>query len=219
MKDQSPFLREEVPVPVLSTLSRGYFPIYSIPTRYLDIAVSVFGLISCLPLMLYIALKVRLSSKGPIFFVQERIGQGGKPFKMYKFRSMFVDAEKAGPALSTENDPRITSFGRVIRKWRLDELPQLWNVLKGDMTLVGPRPERKYYIDRITDHAPNYTRLLALKPGLTSLGIVNFGYASSVEEMIDRQRHDQYYFENRSADLDWRIVLSTVEVILRRKGK
>lgn len=216
MKDLYP---SEMPVSVLSTVSRGYFPVYNVPQRYLDITVSALGLLMTLPLMLYIALKVRLSSRGPIFFVQERIGQGGKPFKMYKFRSMFIDAEKAGPALSSENDPRITAFGRTIRKWRLDELPQLWNVLKGDMTLVGPRPERQYYIDRITDHAPNYTRLLALKPGLTSLGIVNFGYASSIQEMIDRQRHDQYYFENRCPDLDWRIVLSTVDVILRRKGK
>jgi lipopolysaccharide/colanic/teichoic acid biosynthesis glycosyltransferase len=187
--------------------------------RALDVFVSSIALVLFLPLMAYIALRVKLSSKGQVFFVQERIGQGGKPFPMYKFRSMFTDAEQGGPALATHDDPRITPYGRIIRKWRLDELPQLWNVLRGDMTLVGPRPERQCYIDRITDHAPGYTRLLQLKPGLTSLGIVNFGYASSVAEMVDRQRHDQYYYENRSPDLDAHILLSTLNVIRRRKGK
>jgi lipopolysaccharide/colanic/teichoic acid biosynthesis glycosyltransferase len=193
--------------------------VQSISGRCLDVLASAVGLVLSLPLMAYVALRVGLSSKGPIFFAQERVGQGGRPFRMYKFRSMFIDAEQGGPALAAHNDPRITPFGRIIRKWRLDELPQLWNVLKGDMTLVGPRPERQCYIDRITDHAPNYARLLTLKPGLTSLGIVNFGYASTVQEMIDRQRHDQYYLENKCPDLDMHILLSTLDVILRRKGK
>jgi len=187
--------------------------------RLVDVFASIAGLILLLPLMAYITMRVWLSSKGPVFFTQERIGHEGKPFTMYKFRSMHVHAEYSGPALSTDNDPRITSYGRVIRKWRMDEIPQLWNVLKGDMTLVGPRPERQFYIDRITEHAPNYTRLQQLKPGLTSMGIVNFGYASSVPEMIDRQRHDQYYFENRSIRLDLLIMISTLDVILNRKGK
>jgi polysaccharide biosynthesis protein PslA len=187
--------------------------------RTIDILAASLGLLFMLPFMAIIALRVKLSSKGSIFFIQERIGQDGKPFRMYKFRTMHLRAEHNGPALATENDPRITSYGRKIRKSRMDELPQLWNVLKGDMTLVGPRPERQYYIDRITDHAPNYKRLLQLKPGLTSMGIVHFGYASSVSEMIERQRHDQYYFENRSIQLDLQILAGTVDVIFHRKGR
>ena len=169
--------------------------------------------------MAFVCLGVRLTSRGPVLFRQERIGKDGRPFTIIKFRSMTVDAEAHGPALSSDADTRITGFGRVIRRWRLDELPQLWNVLKGEMSIIGPRPERQYFIDRITERAPNYCRLLHLKPGLTSLGIVNFGYASSVEEMVDRQRHDQYYFENRSLWLDLGIMLATLDVILRRKGK
>lgn len=188
-------------------------------TRIFDLLISITGLILFSPLMLLIALLVKVSSKGPVFYRQERVGKGGKPFTMYKFRSMRPDAEKDGPALSRRNDPRITRAGRVLRKWRLDELPQLWNVVKGDMAVVGPRPERQYFIDRITDHAPNFERLLELRPGLTSMGIVRFGYASTVAEMIDRQRHDQYYFENRSPTMDLKILVQSVQVVLGRKGK
>lgn len=187
--------------------------------RVLDVFVSAIALVLAFPLLAVIGLCVRLGSHGPVLFFQERVGKDGKPFMMCKFRSMHRFAEPEGPALAVDGDARITRVGRILRKSRLDELPQLWNVLIGDMTLVGPRPERQFYIDRITDHAPNYARLLQLKPGLTSLGIVRFGYASSVDEMIDRQRHDQYYFENRSLGLDLLILLETVDVVLRRKGK
>jgi lipopolysaccharide/colanic/teichoic acid biosynthesis glycosyltransferase len=193
--------------------------VQTITKRLLDITVSGIGLLLTMPLMAVLALVVKASSRGTILFQQERIGQDGRPFMMYKFRSMFIGAEQNGPSLAAENDPRITRYGRPIRKWRLDELPQLWNVLRGDMTLVGPRPERQFFIDRITDHAPNYRRLLQLKPGLTSMGIIRFGYASTVPEMIDRQRHDQYYFENRSLGLDIAILFSTLYVIVSRKGK
>jgi lipopolysaccharide/colanic/teichoic acid biosynthesis glycosyltransferase len=188
-------------------------------TRIFDFAVSAAGLIFFSPVMLLIALLVKASSRGPVLYTQERIGKGGKPFTMYKFRSMRPDAEKDGPALSRRNDPRITKVGRILRKWRLDELPQLWNVVRGDMAIVGPRPERQHFIDQITDHAPNFERLLELRPGLTSMGIVRFGYASTVAEMIDRQRHDQYYFENRSATMDLKILVQSVQVVLSRKGK
>jgi lipopolysaccharide/colanic/teichoic acid biosynthesis glycosyltransferase len=188
-------------------------------TRILDLFLATLGLVLAAPVMLMVAFLIKLSDKGPVFYRQERVGRGGKLFTMYKFRSMRQNAEPQGPALASDNDPRTTGIGKVLRKWRLDELPQLWNVVKGDMAMVGPRPERQYFIDRIMDHAPNYGRLLELRPGLTSMGIVRFGYASSVEEMIDRQRHDQYYFENRSIVLDLRILVQSVQVVLGRKGK
>jgi lipopolysaccharide/colanic/teichoic acid biosynthesis glycosyltransferase len=206
---------------VLNDLRRQHsFPHEQTQTkRAADVFIASLSLIILTPLMAVIALLVKLTSKGRVFYTQERIGKGGNPFIIYKFRSMIVTAEANGPALATTGDPRITKLGRSLRKWRLDELPQLWNVVRGDMALVGPRPERQYYIDRITDHAPNFKRLLHLKPGLTSMGIVCFGYASSVAEMVDRQRHDQYYFENRSLKLDFAILVQSVHVVLGRKGK
>lgn len=187
--------------------------------RSLDLFIATLGLILAAPVMSVIALLIMLFDNGPVLFRQERIGKGGKPFTLYKFRSMRLDAELHGPELAHTNDPRTTRIGKMLRRWRLDELPQLWNVLKGDMAMVGPRPERQYFIDQIMDHAPNFSRLLALKPGLTSMGIVHFGYASTLDELIDRQRHDQYYFENRSMALDLQILLRSVHVVLSRKGK
>jgi len=165
-----------------------------------------------------IAIRVKLSSPGPVFYKQERVGLKGKPFYIYKFRSMYIDAEKKGPALSSKNDPRITKFGRFLRKWRFDEIPQFFNVLIGDMSLVGPRPERQHYIDLIVEKAPAYNHLKKVKPGITSWGMVKFGYAENVDEMIQRMKWDLLYIENMSLSIDFKIMIYTVLIVFQGLG-
>lgn len=187
--------------------------------RLLDVIVSIVFLILLLPLYIFIYIRVRLSSKGPVFYRQERIGQNGNPFFINKFRSMYLDAEAGGPQLASENDSRITPWGKTMRKYRLDELPQFWNVLIGEMSLVGPRPERQFYIDQILEKEPHYKHLLKVRPGITSWGQVKYGYASDIEEMLQRLKFDLLYVENRSLSLDFKILFYTVVVLVRGEGK
>lgn len=186
--------------------------------RVSDIMVSLITLIVISPLLLIVALVVKYSSKGPVFYKQRRIGYHKRPFNIYKFRSMYVDAEVSGPALSTLNDPRITPVGRFLRKYRLDELPNFWNVLRGDMSLVGPRPEREYYIKQIMAKAPYYTLIHQVRPGITSWGMVKYGYASDVDGMIERLRYDLLYIENVSLLIDLKILFYTVQTVFTGKG-
>lgn len=187
--------------------------------RIIDIVASVVAMILLIPIYIYAAILVKLSSPGPIIYKQQRVGRFGRLFSIYKFRSMYVNAEENGPALSSDEDPRITKWGRFMRKWRIDELPQFYNILIGDMSLVGPRPERKHFIDIISKTHPHYKYLHKVKPGITSWGMVQFGYAENVEEMIDRMKYDLLYIENCSLALDIKIMLYTMLVIFQGRGK
>jgi len=187
--------------------------------RALDVLVSVIALIVLLPVYAIVAIIIKRTSPGPVFYMQERIGLHNKPFNIIKFRSMVQNAEATGqPQLSSDDDPRITSFGRIMRKYRIDELPQFWNVLKGDMSLVGPRPERKFYIDQITPLVPAYSLLHQVRPGITSMGMVKFGYAKNLDEMIQRVEYDLMYLNNMSLLNDIKILIYTIKIVFTGRG-
>lgn len=186
--------------------------------QLMDIVISVLALILLLPISLFLSIGVKLSSPGPILYKQDRIGRYGMEFQIFKFRSMYHNAEENGPELSSKHDPRVTRFGQMMRKHRLDEIPNFFNVLRGEMALVGPRPEREYFIEKIIKTAPHYTHLQKVKPGITSWGQVKYGYAENVEEMIKRLRYDILYIENMSLFVDIKILFYTVITIIKGRG-
>jgi len=209
---------------------RFYFPLVKVSPqlmplwqqkikRGMDIFISVFGIILLSPVFAITTIGVKLTSKGPVLFRQQRIGMNGKPFEMIKFRTMFVDAEKNGPQLSSKDDPRITSFGKLIRKVRMDEIPQLFTVLTGTMSLVGPRPEREYYIEQIVEKTPHYLVMLKVKPGLTSWGQIKYGYAENISQMVERLRFDMDYMEKMSIMTDLKVLFHTVIVVFQASGR
>lgn len=203
----------------LIQVSRILMPLWQQRVKQLiDILGSVTAMILLFPVSIFIMIWIKLDSKGPVIYSHERIGKNGKPFTIYKFRTMIDNAEKNGPELSSPNDRRITRSGRFLRRTRMDEIPNFINVLKGEMSLVGPRPERKYYIDQINRKAPHYNYLLKIKPGITSWGQVKFGYAEDVEQMIQRLKYDIIYLDNMSLFVDIQILILTLITIFKRKG-
>ena len=187
--------------------------------RLIDVVLSLIALVLLLPVYVLVAVFIKCDSKGPVFFRQERLGLHNKPFKIVKFRTMVKDAEQDGkPQLSSDNDPRITKLGRIMRKYRIDELPQFWNVLKGDMSIVGPRPEREYYAKMILEREPSYSLIHKVRPGITSLGQVKFGYAKNVDEMIERLRYDLLYLNNMSIINDFKIIAYTLKIVIKGRG-
>jgi putative colanic acid biosynthesis UDP-glucose lipid carrier transferase len=187
--------------------------------RCFDILFSLLVMVIGAPVFVLLFVITKASSRGPAFYRQERIGRNGKPFYIHKFRSMHVNAEQYGPQLSKENDPRITKWGGIMRKTRLDELPQFWNVIKGEMSVVGPRPERQHFIEKIVEKAPGYKKLLRLRPGITSIGQVHYGYAENIDQMCARSRYDLLYLQNINLNSDLDIIFKTLKVMIQGKGK
>ena len=186
--------------------------------RLIDVLISILALVMISPVLVLLSIMIGLSG-GPIFFSQPRLGRNQKIFNIYKFRTMRINAEIDGPQLSSDEDNRITRLGKFLRKYRLDELPQFWNVLRGDMSIVGPRPERSFYAEKIIVAAPQYRHIYKIRPGITSWGMVRFGYASNVEEMVSRMKYDLIYIENMSFFNDIKVLIYTVWTIIQGRGK
>ncbi len=205
-------------IPMIN-LTPGPMPFWQQAVKQvLDRVAALVCLVLSSPLFLYLAIRVKLDTKGPVFFKQERLGRNGNVFYIHKFRTMYPDAEQDGPRLSNKNDRRVTPYGRFMRRYRLDELPQFINVLKGEMSLVGPRPERQFFVNQIIERAPHYFLVQQVTPGITSWGMVKFGYADSVDKMIQRLEYDVLYLENQTLLIDLKILLYTLKPLLSGKG-
>lgn len=187
--------------------------------RAFDLIISSVALITGFPFFAVLIVVTKVTSAGSAIFKQERIGRNGVPFYLYKFRSMCINAENAGPQLSKDDDPRVTSWGKIMRKSHLDELPQFLNVFLGHMSVVGPRPERLFFIEKIIEKAPEYKKLLTIKPGITSIGQVRYGYAENIDQMIERMQLDLLYLDNQKLTVDMSIIAETVKVMAQGKGK
>jgi len=204
----------------LLKISNGLMPVWQENVkRLLDVVISIISVVVFFPVFIALAIGIKMSSKGPVMYKQERIGKFGKPFMIHKLRTMVSDAETDEPLLSSSEDSRITHIGQFLRRTHLDEIPQFINVIKGEMALVGPRPERKYYIDQIAEVAPYVTHLQKLRPGITSWGQVKYGYASNVEQMVERLQYDMVYLKNISLYVDFKILIYTVMECVRGRGK
>jgi exopolysaccharide biosynthesis polyprenyl glycosylphosphotransferase len=186
--------------------------------RFSELSLSLIGLIFLSPFILVISLLIKIDSRGPIFYKQERVGERGKIFKLLKFRSMVENAENNGPVWAQQEDKRITRVGRAIRKWRLDEIPQMFNVLKGDVSFVGPRPERAYFVEKLREEIPFYNQRFFVKPGITGLAQVKYQYGASKEDALEKLKYDLYYIKNLSVLFDLLIIFETIKVVLSGKG-
>ena len=187
--------------------------------RTLDLVLSTFMVVLFLPLIILTAVLIKIDSKGPVLFSQERVGMNKKPYMLYKFRSMIPDAEKkSGPVWASDNDKRITRVGKAIRKWRIDEIPQLWNVLKGDMSFVGPRPEREFFVNKLEEIIPYYVERFSVKPGISGWAQVCYSYGASVDDAVEKLNYDLFYIKNMSVFMDLMIILRTIKIVLFGKG-
>jgi lipopolysaccharide/colanic/teichoic acid biosynthesis glycosyltransferase len=199
-------------------MNHGNFELQSVCKTIIDYLITIIFLILLIPVILLLAIGIKISGKGPVIYTQQRAGRLGKPFMIYKFRSMYFGTEDGIPLLSGRKDKRITPIGRFMRKHKLDEIPNFINVLKGEMSIVGPRPEQQYFIDEILKFKPEYKLLQEIKPGITSWGQVKFGYASTVDEMILRLDYDLFYLKNRSSKFDLKILIHTIGIIFKGQG-
>ncbi|PTN08387.1 sugar transferase [Mangrovibacterium marinum] len=204
----------------LFKISNGIMPAWAMNVKRLcDVIFSAFGLLLFAPLSLAIAIAIKIDSHGPVIYAQNRVGRFGKEFRIFKFRTMVCDAEVKGPQLSSTNDPRITTVGRFLRKTHLDEIPQFINVIMGQMSLVGPRPERRYFIEQLVAKAPQYGLLHKVRPGITSWGQIKYGYASNIDQMLERLPYDLVYLKNASLYLDFKIMIYSTLELFSAKGK